>query len=71
MIGLLQFFEIKQEKKVNEIVKVLIERDGLTKAEADEAVLWAKKLIEEGEDPVEVLADEFGLEPDYIDSLLN
>lgn len=56
---------------MNEIVKVLIERDGLTKAEADEAVLWAKKLIEEGEDPVEVLADEFGLEPDYIDSLLN
>ena len=37
---------------------------------ADELIADARKRVAEGEDPEEVLADEFGLEPDYVFDLL-
>ena len=49
---------------------VLCRRDGLTAAEADEAIAEAAKQVLAGADPEEVLADEFGLEPDYVFDLL-
>lgn len=48
----------------------LMKRDGLTEAEAIEKIGYAKERIMDGEDPEDVLADEFGLEPDYFFDLL-
>lgn len=55
---------------MNEIVRVLMERDGVEIGEAQEMLEEARKLVREGADPEEVLADEFGLEPDYVFDLL-
>lgn len=52
------------------IVKVLMTRDKVTFVEACEMVEDARKRVAEGEDPEEVLHDEFGLEPDYFYDLL-
>ena len=51
--------------------EVLMRRDGLTRCEANEAIAEAKERVLAGEDPEEVLAEEFGLEPDYIYDLLD
>ena len=45
--------------------QVLMERDGMTSREADEAINDAKELVANGENPEDVLLEEFGLEPDY------
>ena len=55
---------------MSELKKVLMERDGIASKEADEVIADAKQRVWDGEDPEEVLADEFGLEPDYIFDLL-
>ena len=56
------------------IRKVLRERDGLTAEEAQERFLQAKedlmKRIGEDDVPMDFCAEEFGLEPDYLDDLL-
>ena len=56
--------------KPSELVRVLLERDGLSVDEAREMVEEARERVLEGEDPEEVLAEEFGLEPDYVFDLL-
>jgi hypothetical protein len=48
------------------ISAILQRRDGLTPREASEIISIARERIRDGEDPEEVLAEEFGLEPDYI-----
>ena len=55
---------------MSELKKVLMERDGISSKEADEVIADAKQRVWDGEDPEEVLADEFGLEPDYIFDLM-
>ena len=57
-------------KRISELVRVLVERDGLSVDEAWEMVEEARERVLEGEDPEEVLAEEFGLEPDYVFDLL-
>ena len=53
------------------LLKVLMRRDGLSKDEAEEWIEEARCLVfDEGMDPEEVLASEFGLEPDYVFDLL-
>lgn len=53
------------------ILPVLMRRDGMSRAEAQELIDMAReRVLEYGEDPEEVLAEEFGLEPDYIFDLL-
>ena len=52
-----------------ELVKIFMERDGLTKAEAIDLVREMRQRVWEGEDPEEVLYEE-GLEPDYIFDLV-
>jgi hypothetical protein len=53
------------------ILPVLMRRDGMSRAEAEDLIAEARKrVLEYGEDPEEILADEFGLEPDYIYDLL-
>lgn len=49
------------------LLQVLMRRDDLSRAEALEAIGAARKRIfEDGDDPQDVLEEEFGLEPDYI-----
>lgn len=51
---------------MTELMRVLMSRDGLTSREAQEAINEARELILNGESPEDVLAEEFGLEPDYL-----
>lgn len=52
------------------IKEVLIRRDGMDPQDADELIWDAKRAVAQGEDPEEVLADYFGLEPDWVFELL-
>jgi hypothetical protein len=45
-------------------------RDGLTSDEADDMIEEARERIYSGDDPEEILLEEFGLEPDYVFDLL-
>jgi hypothetical protein len=54
----------------NPIIAILMKRDGLTLEEAHDALEDAAQEIRAGADPEEVLACDFGLEPDYIFDLL-
>ena len=50
--------------------EVLMRRDGLSSDEADQRIEEARQDVLNGTDPEEVLAYEFGLEPDYIFDLI-
>lgn len=50
--------------------EVLMRRDGMSSAEADEAIEEAGWRVHGGEDPEDVLREEFGLEPDFVFDLL-
>ena len=52
------------------LLEVLMRRDGLSKTEALEQIQEAREEVADGADPEEVLADVFGLEPDYIYDLM-
>jgi hypothetical protein len=56
--------------KSNSIVEVLMSRDGMTRDEATYVLAELRGLVADGEDPEALLADELGLEPDYIDDLI-
>lgn len=56
---------------MEDLKQVLIRRDGLTPEQADEQIADARKRVLEGEDPEQVLEEEFGLEPDYVFDLIN
>lgn len=55
---------------MNKIVKILVQRDGMSVAEAEELLEDARSAVDAGDDPEEVLMDWFGLEPDYIFDLV-
>lgn len=50
--------------------EVLMRRDDMTSEQADEAINEARERVMEGEDPEEILQEEFGLEPDYVFDLI-
>ena len=52
------------------LISVLMYRDGLNRTEAVEQIQEAASLVLLGEDPKEVLYEEFGLELDYVFDLL-
>ena len=55
----------------NEIIEVLMERDGLSRREAEQELRRVQAEFDPTiDDPEEILAEEFGLEPDYIFDLL-
>ena len=60
----------------NELVNVLMKRDGMTKEQAIQEIEEAREAmyecIEDGdyEGAEDILSDFFGLEPDYIDFLI-
>jgi hypothetical protein len=56
---------------MTDLKKVLMERDGMTSEEADTAISEARDRVFDGEDPDDVLQDEFGLEPDYVFDLID
>ena len=66
----------KTAKKVNPIIKVLMERDKMTKEEAEKHFSYVKDMINEAVafgdyDAVEdIMYSEFGLEMDYIFDIL-
>lgn len=56
----------------NETIKqILMRRDSLSEDEADECIAYARTRVAKGDDPEEVLADELGLELDYIFELFD
>jgi len=57
-------------EEVETLKQVLMDRDGMSEQEAVEAIADAHQRVLEGEDPEEILHDDFGLEPDYIWDLL-
>jgi hypothetical protein len=52
------------------IVPILMQRDGISQAEAEELVDDAKQRVLAGEDPEEILLEDFGLEPDFLFDLI-
>lgn len=52
------------------LLEVLMRRDGLSRSEAQSSIQEARNRVYAGEDPEEVLSEEFGLEPDYLWDLL-
>lgn len=52
------------------VEKILMRRDGLSRDEAREILLEARERVANGEDPEEILYEEFGLEPDYVFDLM-
>ena len=50
--------------------EVLMRRDGISSQEADELIQDAIDRVEYGENPEDILHEEFGLEPDYIFDLI-
>ena len=55
---------------MSEIVAILMHRDHLSFDEAGELLKDARNRVANGEDPEEILFEDFGLEPDYIWELL-
>jgi len=53
------------------LVAVLCRRDGIDLASAEKLVAEARERVLEGEDPEEILMEEFGLEPDFVFDLLS
>ena len=56
--------------KSNRLVRLLMHRDGMERNEAENLLRAARAVVEEGENPEDVLADWFGLEPDYVFDLI-
>ena len=54
---------------MNKVVKILMERDGLTRQEATEQVKEAKEIMLNEQDD-SVIEELLGLEPDYIFDVL-
>ena len=56
------------------VIDTLMESDGLTRSEAiaikREIVARLWEAMEDGEDPHDVIQDEYGMEPDYLDDLI-
>lgn len=52
------------------IKEILMRRDGFSAEDADEMIAEAKERVAQGEDPEEILHNEFGLEPDFVFELI-
>lgn len=51
---------------MSDLKQILMNRDGMSSKEADSAISEMRERVFEGEDPEEILLDEYGLEPDYV-----
>lgn len=57
-------------KTTNRLVSILMRRNKMERDEVEELLRDARAAVEDGEDPEEILADWFDLEPDYVFDLL-
>ena len=57
-------------EKLETLKQILMRRDGMSAAQAQEMIDEAKQSVRMGADPEELLHDDFGLEPDYLWELL-
>ncbi|MCD8011995.1 MAG: hypothetical protein LUG99_02225 [Lachnospiraceae bacterium] len=68
------FYDEEEDDLMNRIVKILMERDDLTRAEAEERLEETRQMMSDCEyDPIEceeIMYSELGLELDYIFDLL-
>ena len=55
---------------MKDLKTTMMERDNLTASEVDEMIADARARILTGEDPEEILLEDFGLEPDYLFDIL-
>lgn len=55
---------------MDSLLQVLMRRDEMTREEALLEIRDIKKRVREGEDPEEILLEEYGLEPDYVMDLI-
>jgi hypothetical protein len=55
---------------VENLIEFLIKRDGISRNEALWQISMAKEKVLQGDDPVEVLENWFGLGPDYLYALI-
>ena len=55
---------------ISSLVSVLMRRDDLSQSEAEKLVNDAKRRVRNGENPEEILYEDFGLEPDYFFDLV-
>ena len=55
---------------MNSLVRALMRREDIGKEEAIEMIQSTFCMMDDGADPEDILLDEFGLEPDYIDDYL-
>lgn len=55
---------------MNRIVKILMERDKLSRKAAEKKLMDAQIRIYEGEDPEDILHNDFHLEPDFLEDLV-
>lgn len=56
---------------MNRIVKEIMERDGESFHDAQEMLEEARQRVRDGDDPQDVLEEEFSLEPDFTEDLLD
>ena len=62
---------MKTKIQLTELHRMLMRRDEMSAEDVDEWIRAAQQaVLEDGEDPEDILQDEFGLEPDYIFDLL-
>jgi hypothetical protein len=62
---------VKTKIRLTELHRVLMRRDEMTAEDVDEWIRAAQQaVLEDGEDPEDILHEEFGLEPDYVLELL-
>jgi hypothetical protein len=54
----------------DQLFEVLMKRDRVSRAEAEEVINEARERVAAGADPEEILLEEFGLEPDYVIDLI-
>ena len=54
----------------DQLFEVLMKRDRVSRAEAEEVINAARERVAAGEDPEEILLEEFGLEPDFVFDLI-
>ena len=56
---------------MSELKRILMAWDGLSSQEPEDIIDAAKQRVIDGENPEEVLHDDFGLEPDYFFDLVD
>ena len=52
------------------LIDTLVWRDAISTAEAEEQVQDARQRVLDGENPEDILFEEFGLEPDFVFDLM-